>query len=61
MAESKLLAFFLAKGWTNQSLWDQAWRFVKWWPSIVEQSRRIRPPAGFIVPLKGSKLEPVRI
>jgi PIN like domain len=59
--ESKLLAFFLAKGWTNQSLWDQAWRFVKWWPSIVEQSSRIKPPAGFIVPLKSSKLEQVRI
>ena len=59
--ESKLLAFFLAKGWTSQSLWDQAWRFVKWWPRIVDQSQRIRPPAGFIVPLNGSKLEPVRI
>jgi PIN like domain len=59
--ESKLLAFFLAKGWTNQTLWDQAWRFIKRWPSIVEQSSRIKPPAGFIVPLKTSKLEQVRI
>jgi hypothetical protein len=59
--ESKLLAFFLAKGWTNQTLWDQAWRFVKCWPRIVEQASRIKPPAGFIVPLKESKLEQVRI
>jgi hypothetical protein len=59
--ESQLLAFFLAKGWTSQLLWDQAWRFIKWWPRIVEQSSRIRPPAGFIVPLKDSKLEQVRI
>ena len=59
--ESKLLAFFLAKGWTNQPLWDQAWRFVKCWPRIVEQASRIKPPAGFIVPLKESKLEQVRI
>lgn len=57
--ESKLLAFFLARGWTSQALWDQAWRFIKWWPDIVDQSKRIRPPAGFIVPLKGSKLVPV--
>ena len=59
--ESKLLAFFLAKGWTSQPLWDQAWRFIKWWPRIVEQASRIKPPAGFIVPLKDSKLEQVRI
>jgi PIN like domain len=59
--ESKLLSFFLAKGWTNQSLWDQAWRFIKWWPRIVEQSSRIKPPAEFIVPLRDSKLEQVRI
>lgn len=59
--ESKLLAFFLAKGWTNQPLWDQAWRFIKWWPGIVAQSLRVRPPAGFIVPLRDSKLEQVRI
>jgi hypothetical protein len=42
-------------------LWEQGWRLVKWWPDIVEQSQRIKPPAGFFVPLKGSKLEPVRI
>lgn len=59
--ESRLLAFFLAKGWTNQPLWEQAWRFVKWWPRIVEQAARMKPPAGFIVPLKDSKLEQVRI
>ena len=55
--ESRLLAFFLAKGWTNQPLWEQAWRFVKWWPRIVEQAAWMKPPAGFIVPLKDSKLD----
>jgi hypothetical protein len=54
--ESGLTAFFLAKGWTGLKLWDQAWRFFKWWPDIVAQAARIRPGAGFIVPLRSSKL-----
>jgi len=58
---SGLTAFFFAKGWTTISLWDQAWRLIKWWPAIVEQAARIRPGAGFIVPLKSSKLEQLRI
>lgn len=59
--DSGLVAFFLAKGWTNLPLFDQAWRFLKWWPDIVAQASRIRPPAGFIVPIKQSKLEQLRI
>ncbi len=59
--ESGLTAFFLAKGWTTLKLWDQTWRFLKWWPDIVAQAARIRPGAGFIVPLKSSKLEQLRL
>ncbi len=55
--ESGLTAFFLAKGWTNLKLWDQAWRLVRWWPDIVTQAAMIRSGAGFIVPLKSNKLE----
>jgi hypothetical protein len=55
--ESGLTAFFLAKGWSGLRLWDQAWRLVKWWPDIVAQAEKIRPGAGFIVPLRSSKLE----
>jgi hypothetical protein len=56
-----LTAFFLAKGWTNLKLWDQTWRFLKWWPDIVAQAARIRSGAGFIVPIKSSKLEQLRL
>jgi hypothetical protein len=59
--ESGLTAFFLAKGWTNLKLWDQTWRFFKWWPDIVAQAARIRPGAGFTVPIKSSKLEQLRL
>jgi hypothetical protein len=59
--ESGLAAFFLAKGWTGLRLWDQAWRLMKWWPEIVAQAGRIRAGAGFVVPLKSSKLEQLRL
>jgi hypothetical protein len=59
--ESRLTAFFLAKGWTNLKLWDQAWRFVKSWPDVVAQAGMIRPGAGFIVHLKSSRLEQLRV
>jgi hypothetical protein len=58
---SGLTAFFFAKGWTNIKFWDQAWRLIKWWPAIVDQASRIRPGAGFIVPLKSTKLEQIRV
>jgi PIN like domain len=58
---SKLTAFFFAKGWTTIKLWDQAWRLIKWWPAIVEQSQKIRPGAGFVVPLKSAKLEQLKV
>jgi hypothetical protein len=58
---SGLTAFFFAKGWTTIKLWDQAWRLIKWWPTIVDQAARIRPGAGFIVPLKSAKLQQLRM
>lgn len=59
--DSGLTAFFFTKGWTNIKFWDQAWRLIKWWPSIVEQAQKIRPGAGFVVPLKSAKLEQLRV
>jgi hypothetical protein len=59
--ESGMTAFFLAKGWTSLKLWDQTWRFFKWWPDIIAQAARIRSGAGFIVPIKSSKLEQLRL
>lgn len=49
--ESGLTAFFLAKGWTNFEIWEQAWRLVRWWPRINEQARLVQPGAGFEVPV----------
>ncbi len=44
--------FFLAKGWMNQGVWNQAWRMVRWWPAIVDMSVRVRPGAAFEIPVK---------
>ena len=60
-SDSGLTAFFFAKGWTAIKLWEQAWRLIKWWPTIVDQAQKIRGGAGFVVPLKSTKLEQLRV
>jgi len=50
--ESKLTAFFLAKGWMNQQFWDQAWWLVRWWPQVIEQARLMESGTGFEIPAK---------
>jgi hypothetical protein len=42
-----LIGFFLKKGWINIGPWDQAWRLVKWWPTIVAAARIAAPGATF--------------
>ena len=51
---SKLTTFFLAGGWTNHPLWEQAWRIVRWWPLIIEQAKRVAPGAVFLVPVSAT-------
>lgn len=58
--QSGLIGFFLAKGWASLNLWDQAWRFVLWWPRIVDQAGKVKAPATFLVPVKGTKFEQLR-
>jgi len=58
--ESGLTAFFLASGWGQMSLWDTAWRIVKWWPLIVRQAQSVRAGAGFVVPVTGSRFQQLR-
>jgi hypothetical protein len=50
--ESKLTAFFLAKGWMNQEFWTQAWWLVRWWPQVIEQARLMESGTGFEIPAK---------
>jgi hypothetical protein len=42
-----LVGFFLKKGWMNIGPWDQAWRLVKWWPTMVKQARIAAPGSTY--------------
>lgn len=42
-----LVGFFLKKGWMNLTPWDQAWRLVKWWPTLVAQARIAAPGSTY--------------
>jgi hypothetical protein len=59
--ESNMLGFFLAKGWTNLTLWDQAWRFIRIWPKVMRLAETIKPPAGFIIHASSLKFDQLRI
>lgn len=51
---SRLTAFFLQKGWMTAKLWDQCWMLIRWWPSIIDQARLVKPGTGFLVPFKST-------
>ena len=55
--QSGLTSFFLQKGWTNLKFWDQAWKLVKWWPTIIETARNIQVGTSFLVPITATKLQ----
>jgi len=52
--ESRLTAFFLDNGWSSKKFWVQAAELVRWWPLILETSRKCSPGSGFLLPFKGS-------
>lgn len=59
--ECGLITFFREKGWMNLTLWEQAWRFIKWWPEIVKMASGIKAPAAFTIPVSSSKLRQLHI
>ena len=54
--QSGLTAFFLQRGWMNIGFWDQSWKLVKWWPTIIETAKRFERGHSFSVPVTGSRL-----
>lgn len=58
--DSGLTVFFLQSGWTNLRFWDQAWKLVKWWPTILDTGQSIERGAAFLVPVSGQKLKLLR-
>jgi hypothetical protein len=41
--------FFVKQGWTNLKFWDQAQKFIKCFPSIIEQSKGAQRGSSFII------------
>lgn len=50
LRQSGLIVFVLHRQWAERRHWDKAHNLVKWWPAVMEQSRRIKGGASFRVP-----------
>jgi len=50
--------FFLKPGWTNISFWEQATKFTKLLPEIIETAKKAREGSGFLVSING-KIEEI--
>jgi hypothetical protein len=45
--------FFLKPGWTDMQFWDQAQKFTKCFPAIIEKSKTARRGSSFIISANG--------
>jgi len=60
---SGMVAFILAKQWSNHKHWDKSVQLVRWWPRIMQQADLVTSGA-FHVPwgISGKgRLEPIRL
>ncbi|RKP45548.1 hypothetical protein [Trinickia fusca] len=63
LRESGLVVFVLHRQWAERRHWDKAQNLVRWWPALMEQSRRIRGGAAFRVPWRfgAGQFEQIRL
>jgi hypothetical protein len=47
---SRLVVFFLAPQWARARHTGIAWRLIRWWPRIREQTAIVAAPAAFELP-----------
>jgi hypothetical protein len=45
--------FFLKPGWTHMRFWDQAQKFIKYFPAIIEKAQIAERGSSFIVSVNG--------
>jgi len=45
--------FFLKKGWLNLQFWEQAHKFVKCFPQIIEKAKAAERGTSFFVSVNG--------
>ena len=51
--ESGLPFVFLAGTWGNLKLWEEAWRFIKYWPKVKESINFHKPNTSFELSIYG--------
>ncbi|MGU7769674.1 PIN-like domain-containing protein [Burkholderia sp. MR1-5-21] len=63
LRESGLIVFVLHRQWSERRHWDKAQNLIKWWPSVMEQSRRIKGGAAFRIPWRygGGQFEQIKL
>ena len=54
LRQSELIAFILAKGWSNLAEWDKAWHLIRWWARVMDQAGLVTGGAAFLVPVRFS-------
>jgi len=61
LRDSGLTTFVFHRQWAERQHWDKAQNLVKWWPAILDQSRRVKGGAAFRVPWRysGGKFEQI--
>jgi hypothetical protein len=59
--ESNLVAFCLAKGWTNLLLWEQAWKIHEVVAGNSDLGVAYAPAVEFPIPVSSSKMEQLQI
>lgn len=50
LRQSGLTIFVLQRQWTQHRHWDKAHNLVKWWPIILDHSRKMKRGGAFRVP-----------
>jgi hypothetical protein len=55
--DSALPAFFMAKGFVNLGSFDQMGLLTRCWSRIVELAERASPGDGFLVSMRGGKIQ----
>ena len=59
LKEARLTFFCLSRTWMHMSLYEQAWKFIKTWPQIVENAKGTTPRIYEISGGAGLKVERV--
>jgi hypothetical protein len=51
--EAHIPIVFLQKSWTNNDLWDMAWKIIKYWPNLKESIEHNRGAESLELSING--------